>query len=87
MIVCQIIFTALAVLIHYNILTVCLILLTGYSFIKHKGDSKAVICKVISFCLAIVFLVGMPMGVIEIWYPNQANSENVVKGVTVWMNQ
>lgn len=87
MIIYQIVYSAIALLIHYQILSLCLAIVIGHSIIKDRQNVKRVVYRIISFCLAIALLIGVPKGFIESKYPNEANVEKVTKGVTTWIQR
>lgn len=83
--IAQVVYMSLTVLIHYQILTLCL--MGVVAFHGFKSDSKKLIRKVIAFSISIAILVGIPMGIVEGIYPEETKGDVesvIIKEVTEW---
>jgi hypothetical protein len=86
MIVAKIIYMAVTVLIHYEIITICFMGLVAFR--AFKRNSKALIRSVIAFSISVAILVGIPMGIVEAMYPKETKGDTetaIIKEVERWM--
>jgi ABC-type proline/glycine betaine transport system permease subunit len=81
----KILYMAATVLIHYEVLTFCLIGLVAWRAIT--SDTKTMIRSVIAFTISITILVGIPMGITEARLPKETKGDVeavIMKEVSEW---
>jgi hypothetical protein len=83
-IIAGILLVSITILIQYQVLLLCLIGLVVYH--SFKSDLKTMWRNIISFLLSVTIVVGIPMGVIKMLYPEAGNAESeIMKEVKEWI--
>lgn len=80
----KMIYISITVLIHYQILQLCLIGFILYRAIKR--GIQHIWVSVLSFFISMVIIIGIPVGIVKITYPDQTKGSEttIIEEVTSW---
>lgn len=87
MAILMVICSAIMILIHYHIVTICLIILTLYH--ACKSDARTMARSIFAFFISMVLLLGIPSGIIKTIYKDDIAGTDMkielIKEVASWM--
>lgn len=79
--------SAIMILVHYHIVTICLIILTLYH--ACKSDARTMARSIFAFFISMILILGIPSGIIKAIYKDDIAGTDIelelIKEVGSWM--